>query len=126
MKKMICLFAAVAMMVAASACSNPASSKNVESSANEVKSEVTHAMLAVNGSCGMCKTRIEKTAKDIEGVSTAEWNQEKQEIHLHFDASKTSLKNISEALAQVGHDTGLDNAPDEIYEALPGCCHYRK
>jgi Cu(I)/Ag(I) efflux system membrane fusion protein len=126
MKRIIYLFAAVAMTVAVSACSNSASSKKAESSVGEVKSEVSHAMLAVNGSCGMCKTRIEKTAKAIEGVSTAEWSQEKQELHLHFDAGKTSLKNISEALAKVGHDTGLDKAADDVYSALPGCCHYRK
>lgn len=89
------------------------------------ESSASHAMLAVGGSCGMCKTRIEKTAKDIDGVSVAEWNQEKQELHLHFDAGKTSLKAISAAIAKAGHDTELDTAPDDVYDALPGCCKYR-
>ncbi|MDR1115864.1 MAG: cation transporter [Tannerella sp.] len=132
MKRIIHLLTAIAMTIAVSACSNSASNKNsasnekTESNAAETKSEVLHAMLTVNGSCGMCKTRIEKTAKSIEGVSTAEWNLEKQQLHLHFDANKTSLKAISEAIAKVGHDTESDKADDDVYNALPACCKYRK
>ncbi|MDR1102962.1 MAG: cation transporter [Tannerella sp.] len=132
MKRIIHLFAAVAMTLAVSACSNSASNKNsasngkAESNTVGTKSEVSHAMLTVNGSCGMCKTRIEKAAKDIEGVSTAEWSLEKQQLHLHFDTGKTSLKSISEAIAKAGHDTESDKAADDVYNALPGCCKYRK
>jgi Cu(I)/Ag(I) efflux system membrane fusion protein len=119
------------MIIVVGACSNSASNKNSASNektekATETKSEVLHAMLTVNGSCGMCKTRIEKTAKSVEGVSTAEWNLENQQLHLHFDANKTSLKTISEAIAKVGHDTELDKADDDLYNALPTCCKYRK
>jgi Cu(I)/Ag(I) efflux system membrane fusion protein len=45
---------------------------------------------------------------------------------LHFDTAKTSLEAISKAIAQVGHDTEFDKAPDDVYNALPGCCKYRK
>ncbi|MDR1601649.1 MAG: copper chaperone [Tannerella sp.] len=125
MKRVIYLFAAAAMMIAAGACSNSASKKTAESSVSGNENSESHALLAVNGSCGMCKTRIENTAKDIAGVAVAEWNQEKQELHLHFDTGKTSLKAISEAIAKAGHDTELNKAPDDVYEALPGCCKYR-
>ncbi|MDR3252953.1 MAG: cation transporter [Tannerella sp.] len=124
MKRIIFLFAAVAMIATLGACSSTAS-KKTEGQATEAKSEVSHVTLAVKGSCGMCKTRIEKTAKAIQGVSTAEWSKEKQELQLDLDSTKASLKSISEALAKVGHDTALDKAPDDVYNALPGCCHYR-
>jgi Cu(I)/Ag(I) efflux system membrane fusion protein len=125
MKKLIYFIAVVFLMATGSSCSKSNSAKN-ETAQTEVKSSVSHAMLTVNGSCGMCKERIEKTAKGIDGVSTAEWDSETQKLHLHFDTAKTSLKTVSEALAKVGHDTDLDKASDEVYNALPDCCKYRK
>jgi Cu(I)/Ag(I) efflux system membrane fusion protein len=74
----------------------------------------------------MCKDRIEETAKAIDGVETADWSLEEQSLHLHFDTTQTSLEAISKAIAQVGHDTEYDKAPDDVYDALPECCKYRK
>jgi Cu(I)/Ag(I) efflux system membrane fusion protein len=86
----------------------------------------THAELTVQGSCGMCKTRIEKTAKGVAGVSSAAWDSETKKLHLNFDAKKTSADAISKAIAKVGHDTEKYKADDKTYNALPGCCKYRK
>lgn len=92
---------------------------------DESKTKGTHAMLQVGGSCEMCNDRIEKTAKGINGVHAAVWNLKSKELHLDFDDKKTSLDAISKAVAAVGHDTNLHKANDQVYEALPGCCHYR-
>jgi Cu(I)/Ag(I) efflux system membrane fusion protein len=88
-------------------------------------SKVEHAMLKVGGACGMCTTRIENTAKEIQGVSLVKYNLDKQELHIEFDSKATDLNTISKALAAVGHDTDRHKADDAVYEALPGCCHYR-
>ncbi|GHT61790.1 hypothetical protein FACS189451_04590 [Bacteroidia bacterium] len=120
---------AVAMIVTVNACSKTASENKTESAPVETvepESTDTHAHLTVNGSCEMCKERIENAAKAIEGVSSAEWNADEQQLHLNFDTAKTSLEAISKAVAQAGHDTELDKAPDEVYNALPECCKYRK
>ncbi len=85
-----------------------------------------HAMLKVEGSCEMCKARIEKAALSVIGVSTATWDAKDKMLHLNFDAAKTSLSAISKAIAKVGHDTEKDKADSKVYEALPGCCKYRK
>jgi Cu(I)/Ag(I) efflux system membrane fusion protein len=129
MKPFIYLFVAVALIVTVNACSKTASenkAKTAPAETVEPESAVTHAMLTVNGSCEMCKDRIEETANAIEGVEIAEWSLEDQSLHLHFDTAKTSLEAISKAIAQVGHDTEFDKAPDDVYKALPGCCKYRK
>lgn len=89
-------------------------------------SDEGHGNLKVGGSCGMCKTRIEKAAKSVEGVSTATWNKETQQLHIHFDADKTTLEAVSKAVALKGHDTDKDKADDKTYDALPGCCKYRE
>jgi Cu(I)/Ag(I) efflux system membrane fusion protein len=111
MKKLILSFATVVFLMA----------NSVSASAEE-----THGNLKVEGACGMCKTRIEKAAKSIEGVTSAAWNKEKQLLHVHYDAGKTTLEAISKAVAQSGHDTDKNKADDKTYNALPGCCKYRK
>lgn len=129
MKRFIYLMIAVAIVVTVNACSKTASENKTESAPVEMvepENTVTHAHLTVNGSCEMCKERIENTAKAVEGVSSAEWDDVEQQLHLNFDTAKTSLEAISKAIAQAGHDTEFDKAPDDIYNALPECCKYRK
>lgn len=91
---------------------------------SSTKSE--HAMINVQGLCEMCKDRIEKAAKGVSGVSSASWDQKTKQLHLNFDASKTSVDAISKAIAKVGHDTDKYKADKATYDALPDCCKYRK
>lgn len=85
-----------------------------------------HAMLTVQGNCDMCKETIEKTAKSVKGVSTANWDKESKMLHLNFDAAQTNVDAISKAVAKAGYDTEKDKADQAVYDALPGCCKYRK
>ncbi|MCU7693477.1 TonB-dependent receptor domain-containing protein [Haoranjiania flava] len=85
---------------------------------------LTASSFQVSGACGMCKARIEKAAK-ISGVQSAVWDMETQQLQLSYDAGKTSVQQIHQAVADAGHDTELKKAADEVYNALPACCHYR-
>lgn len=78
----------------------------------------------VKGNCGMCEDRIEKAAKSVDGVTTADWNQETKMLELSFDESKSSVQKVQLAIAKVGHDTPMHKADDDVYNALPGCCKY--
>ena len=78
----------------------------------------------VNGKCGMCETRIEKAAKSVDGVTTADWDQKTMFIEVSYDPAKTDLQKIEQAIAKVGHDTDKCRAKDETYNSLPGCCKY--
>ncbi|MGD9993644.1 MAG: heavy-metal-associated domain-containing protein [Salinivirgaceae bacterium] len=80
----------------------------------------------VKGNCGMCENRIEKAAKSVDGVTTADWNKETKILELSFDESKTSVHKIQMAIARVGHDTPMHKASDEVYGNLPGCCKYER
>ncbi len=80
----------------------------------------------VKGNCGMCENRIEKAAKSVEGVSSADWNQETKILEVAFDESKTTVHKVQMAIAKVGHDTPMHKASDEVYENLPGCCKYER
>lgn len=79
----------------------------------------------VSGECGMCKTRIEKSAKE-EGATSASWDVKTKMITVTFDPAKTSVDALSKKFASVGHDTEKYKADDKVYEALPGCCHYER
>ncbi len=82
--------------------------------------------MKVQGNCGMCKTRIEKAALSVEGVTSATWDLQKKELEFEFDHQLTNQNIVSEMVAQAGHDTESDKAPDVTYNALPACCKYRK
>jgi len=91
-----------------------------EQSAASVEEET----FRVSGMCGMCKTRIEETAMDMEGVTFANWEQESNMATVKFNPEETSLMEIHEAIAAVGHDTEKVKATDEAYEELHTCCKY--
>ncbi|MDR1171001.1 MAG: cation transporter [Bacteroidales bacterium] len=127
MKRLILFFAVTVMIAAGNGCGNSGSQKKTPEIKKEEKSQKDeHAMLKASGSCEMCKTRIEKAAKDLDGVTVANWDRDIQQLHLHFDPKKTSVDAISKAIAKTGHDTEKDRADDVVYNVLPDCCKYRK
>jgi mercuric ion binding protein len=79
----------------------------------------------VAGNCGMCKTRIEKAAKSVEGVISADWDKVTKMIEVVYDPKKVEIDKVHLAIAKVGHDTDKAKAKDEVYNALPACCLYR-
>lgn len=78
------------------------------------------------GNCEMCKSKIEKAVKSIDGVSYAKWSVAKKRIVVKYDNSKTSIEKIHEKIASVGYDTELIKAKDETYNKLHGCCQYER
>jgi copper chaperone CopZ len=72
----------------------------------------------------MCKTRIEKAAASVDGVSKAEWNDETKLLAVSYDPAKTDVKKVSAAVAKAGHDTEAVKAEEKDYKALPACCQY--
>jgi Cu(I)/Ag(I) efflux system membrane fusion protein len=93
---------------------------------NREPSQGKHVMLTVQGLCEMCKERIEKTAKSVNGVSSALWDSKTLQLHLDFAPAETNEDEISKAIAKAGHDTDRHKADDSVYDALPECCKYRR
>lgn len=82
--------------------------------------------LDVAGNCGMCKARIEKAVKTLEGIQTAEWNKETKVLTVAFNETKTDVTKIQTVVAGVGHDTKAIKANDAVYDKLHGCCKYER
>lgn len=91
-----------------------------------IHTETEHAMFGVRGACDMCKERIETAAKSVNGVQSAKWDNETQQIHLQYNQDKTSVDAVSKAIAKVGHDTDKYKADQAVYNKLPGCCKYKE
>jgi copper chaperone CopZ len=78
----------------------------------------------VYGNCGMCESRIEKAAKEVDGVISADWDKTTKQMVVEYNESKTTLEAIHKAIAKVGYDTDVVKADETVYDALPGCCQY--
>lgn len=81
--------------------------------------------LFVDGVCGMCKTRIEEAAGNMEGVEIAEWNVDTRLLSVFINRSDFDENLLHQAVNQVGHDTKKSKASDEVYDQLHDCCKYR-
>jgi len=84
------------------------------------------AQFQVWGNCGMCKKTIEKAAKGVAGVETAEWNVDTHQFNLTFDPAKTGVDKVHQAIAASGYDTDTVRGNDLAYNDLPGCCQYER
>jgi periplasmic mercuric ion binding protein len=80
----------------------------------------------VYGNCGMCETRIEKAAKSVAGVVSAEWDKKTGMIEVTSKNQSTDLQKVHMAIAKAGHDTDIQKATDEAYNKLHGCCKYER
>ena len=86
--------------------------------------ETQEAQFKVYGNCGMCKSRIEKTAS-VKEVRYAKWNRSTKILSVAFTVPGMTADSLQRRIAAVGHDTDTYKAPDSVYVALPACCLYR-
>lgn len=77
----------------------------------------------VSGNCGMCKSKIEKAAKDA-GAKSATWDVETKILTVSYKSSSTNTAKIQEKIAGVGYDNAGFKTTDEAYNKLHGCCKY--
>ena len=80
----------------------------------------------VIGNCEICKKRIEKAALSLKGVKMATWDIPSNILSVTYNSNKILLDQIQSYIANVGHDTPLYKAPDNVYEQLPMCCIYER
>ncbi len=80
----------------------------------------------VYGNCGMCEKRIEKAAKSVDGVTTADWDKDTKMLTVSYNPGEVEILDVHKAIAKVGHDTEKAEAEDKVYEGLPGCCQYER
>ncbi len=65
---------------------------------------IESASLTVTGmKCGGCENNVTARLKAVSGIKSATASREDEEVKVEFDTSKTSLKAIAQAIAEVGY-----------------------
>jgi len=85
--------------------------------------KTTTETFKVSGNCGMCKSNIEKAAKNA-GAKEATWNKESKMLVVKYSSSLTNAAKIQQKIADVGYDNVGFKATDEAYNKLHSCCKY--
>ena len=80
----------------------------------------------VIGNCEICKKRIEKAALSLKGVKMATWDIPSNILSVTYNSNKILLDQIQSSISNVGHDTPLFKAPDDVYNELPMGCIYER
>lgn len=79
----------------------------------------------VSGNCGMCKSKIEKAAKEA-GAKDATWDMDTKVLTVTYNSSTTNTAKMQEKIAGVGYDNAGATATVETYNKLHGCCKYER
>lgn len=79
----------------------------------------------VSGNCGMCKSKIEKAAKEA-GAKDASWDADTKDLTVTYKSSSTNTAKIQQKIAEVGYDNAGFKATAESYNKLHGCCKYER
>ena len=79
----------------------------------------------VDGVCGMCKDRIEGAALATIGVRFADWDVGSKQLKITKSPEPLDINQLHANITGVGHDTELQKATEEVYQALHVCCKYR-
>lgn len=80
----------------------------------------------VNGQCNMCENRIEKAAKTLDGVVSAQWDKSNKSLTVSYDDKKTTMQKIQTSITMAGHDTEMFSASESGYNKLSECCKYKR
>jgi outer membrane receptor for ferrienterochelin and colicins len=85
----------------------------------------TTVSFKVFGVCVQCEHRIEKALK-VKGVQSAKWDVTSKMVTVSYLPNALTVDKLHNIVAAAGHDTEKEKASDEVYKALPECCHYRE
>ena len=87
--------------------------------------QATTETFKVSGNCGMCKSKIEKAAKEA-GAKEAIWDVDTKILTVTYTSSSTNTAKIQEKIASVGYDNAGATATNESYDKLHSCCKYER
>ncbi len=93
--------------------------------ANKNTTADTAVTFKVFGACVQCEDRIEAAVK-MKGVKSASWDVDTKQLSLVYNPMQVSLDKIQNRIVATGHDLENKKAKDNVYAALPACCHYRE
>jgi len=79
-------------------------------------------IVQTSAQCEMCKIRLEKRIKKINGILSADLNLGSKEFHIVYDSALISRDNIEIKITEIGYDANQKPAKKAAYKRLPACC----
>ena len=76
--------------------------------------------------CGMCAMTIEDALGKVDGVKKAQVDMETLVATVAYDAEKTGVSNLENAISNSGYQANEILANDAVYQTLPACCKLPK
>jgi periplasmic mercuric ion binding protein len=78
--------------------------------------------IKTSAQCDMCKKRIEKAVKAVNGVQKATLDMTSKTMTVKYKSELTNADAIRTAISNAGYDADEVKANASAYEKLPGCC----
>jgi periplasmic mercuric ion binding protein len=69
-----------------------------------------------------CKEYIEESARKVDGVIHAEWDEETQELNVVFEEKDTTLDQIEKSLTKMGFETSNEKSNEKTSLKIPAEC----
>jgi copper chaperone CopZ len=86
----------------------------------------TSKTFKVNGTCEMCKHRIESSINKLHGIWSSYWDVSSKTLMITYDRTKVTPATIEKLVSAEGHDIDSIIASSNVYNSLPECCHYQR
>ena len=72
--------------------------------------------------CETCGLKFKTEILKIKGVKMYELDDKAMTFTIYYNAKKTNLQTIKEAISKLGYDADEVKADPKAYERLDGCC----
>ena len=72
--------------------------------------------------CSMCKSKIEKNLKKIDGITSVKVDHKKKITTVSWENGKTDIETIKTAISKSGYDADNILADSTGYDELADCC----
>jgi len=80
------------------------------------------AVIKTSARCEDCKERIESKLNFSKGIKSAKLDMQTKSVTVIYNAEKTNLQAIKEAITKIGYDADEMPAVEKAHHRLPKCC----
>ncbi len=82
----------------------------------------TEGRFFVEGACEECKSIIENSLLDVEGIAASQWDSKTSILSVSYDINQISEDDIQMKISDAGFNTQFFDGNPEARAALPACC----
>ena len=89
---------------------------------NKEQLNVKESKIKTTSECDMCKARIEKAVKKLDGIKSAVLDVPTKILTVKYDQEEVTLEKIRKTVSKAGYDADSVKANAKAYSLLPPCC----